>query len=1191
MRSRKRGDFLTMNSAKFDGKLYPVRETEDLRDIIMTSVEEFADKNAYLIKKKHGEPFQPVTYRETGEDIKALGTRLIDMGLKGEKIGVIGETSYEWLITYFATVCGVGVIVPLDKKLPPDELKSLVERSGIKAIVYSQKEKKQISALMEEPYGIEYFIPMKPKEGMVDLSMIIDEGKKLIEKGDRRFLDAKVQPDDLSTLMFTSGTTGMAKGVMLSQRNIAANVKNMSKCVHLEEDMVILSILPVHHAYAMTCVIWTTFFQGKTIAICEGIRYIQKNMAEVGAGCMVGVPLVFEKMYKGMWKQAKSRGEADKLRKAIDFSRKFKLYNNRKLMQKMFKAIHRNFGGQMKLFIAGGAAIDPKVIEDFEAMGIPMIQGYGMSENAPIIAVNQDRYSVPASVGRAMPETQVRIINKDDEGVGEVCVRGPSVMLGYYGNPQATDDVIVDGWLHTGDLGYMDEKGFLYLTGRKKTVIVTKGGKNIYPEEIETVLLENELVQEVLVHGVTDKNVGNTIIAADIFPNYTLLKKREGDMNSGEVYYFYRELVDRVNDTLPPYKIIKRVNIRETEFSKTTTGKIKRYGNFTDASASDTGKPEIKAILEEEKKHAEKVMETIRESSDHFVRYRDGRPVTDVKHMFTTSADLYGKKTAFIQKFRGDEQPTEITYTEALADVNGLGTALLNRGMKGKSIGVIGQMCYQWCTAYLAVTGGVGTVVPMDTNFQKGSIERIIKDSDISCIFCDREFKGVLENIMESERTPLELIVDFMGKDRTKDYESDNSEPISWKTLVAEGKNQVSRGDRQFMDAEVIADDMAAIHYTSGSQGRYKGVMFSNTAIVENLMEIPSVVNLDGDDVIMSVIPGHHSFECTCGFLIPLYRGASIAIASPNRTLEQNLCQFRPTVLMGTPFKVEEIYKRIVSELYKDGNYAKFKRKSKLNRVFGGKLAGKSMVDQLREILGGRLRMVISAGDKIDPGILEFMGNLDISGVQGYGLTEFGPLASINPDNRKDMKTGSAGHILPGTSILIEGENSQGVGEICLKSNHMMMGYYKAPEETDDIIINGWLHTGDIGYIDKDEFIFIQGRRNSRLRLPQGQYVYPESIEASLRKMYYIKDAMVWKDGREDGLTATVQIDREAVEEVLEEAYRPDTAIALIGENLHKVNRDRPEYCHVKNIVLRDRDFEKTTGGKLRRDVLANRGA
>ena len=586
-----------MNSKRYDGQLYSVRPIETLKDIIEGSAKEFEHKVAYLQKDRPGGTFQPITYGKVKEDVDALGTALLDWGLKGEKIAVIGETSYNWLLVYFATVCGVGTIVPLDKNLPINELEGLVKRSKAKAIFYSKKSESLAEMLMEQlakskkkhrPFDLEFFVAMgeqddEEKNGIKVCAMekLLERGRRLLKNGITSFVEAEVKPDDFATLMFTSGTTGASKGVMLSQANIAKNVENMSKLVQLGKDMVVLSILPVHHAYEMTCVMWTTFYQGRTIAICEGVKYIQKNMAEVGAGCLVGVPLVFEKMYQSIWRQAEKRGEVDKLRKAIDLSRKLKLYNSRKVIKKLFKPIHQNFGGKMQLFIAGGAAIDPKIIEDFEAMGIPMIQGYGMSENGPIIAVNQDRYSIASSVGRPMPGTEVKIIEPNDEGVGEVCCKGPSVMLGYYENPEETEKVLKDGWLHTGDLGYIDDNGFLYLTGRKKTVIVTKGGKNIYPEEIEAFILSSStLVKEVMIKGVTEKT-GNTVLIAEIFPDDDSLKKHKGKelKKEGEdaKMRIFHEIIDEINDKLPPYKMIKRIILRDEEFPKTTTGKLKRW--------------------------------------------------------------------------------------------------------------------------------------------------------------------------------------------------------------------------------------------------------------------------------------------------------------------------------------------------------------------------------------------------------------------------------------------------------------------------------------------------------------------------------------------------------------------------------------------------------------------------------------
>ena len=575
-----------MNKKKYDGVLYDVREVRDLKDMISSSAKLFKDDVAYLQKDRPGGEFQPLTYGEFYKQMEALGTRLLDLGLKDKNIAVIGDSCYEWIMTYYAVVCGVGVIVPLDKNLPREELNNLVKRSGAAAIVYTKKSEKSLQDIMAEPGTVEYFISIgddQHTDKALSLSKLIEEGNRLLKSGIRDYMDAEIEPDKMATLMFTSGTTGMAKGVMLSHKNIVANVYSMSKYVRIPKNGIVLSILPIHHAYEFTCSICTTFYQGKTIAICEGIKYIQKNMQESKANIVLGVPLVFEKMYKGMWKQAEKRGEAEKLRKAIDLSRKMKLYNNTALMKKLFKAVHHSFGNNIKLFIAGGAAIDPVVIEDFEAMGLPMIQGYGMSECAPIIAVNQDRYSKAASVGRPMPGTEVRIDNPDDDGIGEVVCKSDSVMIGYYENPEATAEVLEDGWLHTGDLGYMDEDGFLYLTGRKKTVIVTKGGKNIFPEEVEAILMESEFIQEVVVYGQVDEKVGNVIVSAAIYPNMGVLEEAKGKMSDEEIYDFFTEIVDAANKRMPSYKAVKRVSIRDKEFEKTTTGKIKRYGNVSES--------------------------------------------------------------------------------------------------------------------------------------------------------------------------------------------------------------------------------------------------------------------------------------------------------------------------------------------------------------------------------------------------------------------------------------------------------------------------------------------------------------------------------------------------------------------------------------------------------------------------------
>lgn len=572
-----------MNSKKYKDVLYEMRPISNLKDLLTTSCEMFNTKDAFLVKDKPGGTYQPISYGQFYMDVNGLGTSFINLGLKGKKIAVIGENSYPWVVTYFATVNGTGVIVPIDRELKTMEIKALLQRAGVSAVVYSKKVKRVIDEiLLDEKMReqIKYAIRMNFEDEEADrLSFddLIEAGKQSMEEGNKEFVNSQIDNEALAALLFTSGTTGMAKGVMLSHKNITANVYNMSKYVKIMENGIGLSVLPMHHTYEMTCHIMTAIYQGMTIAICEGLKHIQKNLQEIPANVMLAVPLIFETMHKKVWKKAAASGSDKKMRRAMDLSNKFKLYNHPKIVKKMFGTVHEALGGGVHLFIAGGAAINPKVIEDYQAMGIPMIQGYGMTENAPIIAVNKDCYSKPDSVGLPMPGTEVKIIDQDENGVGEIICKGPSVMIGYYENPEATAEAIHDGWLHTGDYGYMDDEGFLYVSGRKKSVIVTKNGKNIFPEEIEYVLGEYPYIEEVLVHGVDGMRNDDVIVKAEVYPNYPLIKEEKGDLDEEQLKALINDIIEEVNSQMPNYKRIKRFNIRKTEFEKTTTRKIKRH--------------------------------------------------------------------------------------------------------------------------------------------------------------------------------------------------------------------------------------------------------------------------------------------------------------------------------------------------------------------------------------------------------------------------------------------------------------------------------------------------------------------------------------------------------------------------------------------------------------------------------------
>lgn len=570
-----------MNSKKYKDVLYRMRYINDLRDMVQSSAELYGEDPAFLVKDVPRGDYRPISYVQFKDDVDALGTKLTEMGLKDKKIAVIGENSYKWVVSYLAVVNGTGVVVPLDKELTGLEIHNLLERAKVDAIIFSGKMAGKVLDVISDIGGIGIRINMDAGEDSQEaLSWdgLLAEGRKLLDAGNRAFLDAVIDREVMCALLFTSGTTGLSKGVMLSHKNISANVYNMSKYVKIRRPGGGLSVLPMHHTYELTCHVFTAIYQGVFVAICEGLRYIQPNLKESRATVMLGVPIVFETMHKKVWKQAEASGAAKKMKRMMNLAKKTKLYNNQEAMRKIFSKIHSSLGDNISLFIAGGAAINPDVIRDYEALGLPMIQGYGMTENAPIIAVNRDYYSKADSVGKPMPGTEVKIVGQDENGMGEIVCKGPSVMVGYYDNPEATAEVLRDGWLYTGDYGRMDEDGFLYICGRKKTVIVTKNGKNIFPEEIELLLAEQPYIEEVLVYGALDKRDGDVVVKAEVYPNYDVIKEQLGELTEEGIRDVIKNAIEEVNDKMSAYKRVKRFKIRETEFEKTTTRKIKRMG-------------------------------------------------------------------------------------------------------------------------------------------------------------------------------------------------------------------------------------------------------------------------------------------------------------------------------------------------------------------------------------------------------------------------------------------------------------------------------------------------------------------------------------------------------------------------------------------------------------------------------------
>ncbi len=553
----------------------------NLKQMLESSHDLYKDNTAFYTKFEKG-PYTQISYDRFYNEVNALGTEFIELGLKDKRIAIIGETQYMWGVAYFATVCGTGIVVPLDKELPYDDLKNLVKESEVSAVVFDKKREATFVKMFEEgDTGLEILIAQDRREDEGNIKSqwkLIEAGMQLVSSGDRRFLDAQIDPEEMSIIIFTSGTTGMAKGIMLSHKNICADLMVSPTLVDFRPDDVFFSVLPIHHTFECTCDFIIPIYKGASIAHCEGLKYIVKNIQEIHPTFLLAVPAIFEALYKAIWKGIKKKGKEKTVTRAIKISNAAKKLGI-DLTNVFFKEIKETLGGRMRMMICGGAAINPQILEDLQSFGIMALQGYGLSEAAPMGALNPENKPKAISCGIAFPGFDAKISNPDDSGTGEICLKGDNIMLGYYKNPEATAEVIKDGWFYTGDLGYIDAEGYIIITGRKKNVIITKNGKNVFPEEIEYQLSLHDEIAESMVFEDSASSKDDTIIAVGIYPDWTLLKEKLGEDadNDDKVKEYLWTIVNEVNACNPPYKMMKRLLLRHSEFNKNTSKKIRRF--------------------------------------------------------------------------------------------------------------------------------------------------------------------------------------------------------------------------------------------------------------------------------------------------------------------------------------------------------------------------------------------------------------------------------------------------------------------------------------------------------------------------------------------------------------------------------------------------------------------------------------
>ena len=527
-----------------------------------------------------------VSYRKLLNTVNRLGTALLHRGLSGAHIAIVGRNSDAWCHAFLAVVCGVGVAVPVDRDMSPDSMLHLFRYAGVKAVFAdSATLKKLLDAEKKLAKKLKLFIMDNDSSAeFPTLIQLMDEGESLIDEGDDAFINRQIDPDALAVLLFTSGTTDHAKAVMLSNHNICADLMLVSRRVDLTQRDSTLCVLPLHHAYQLTSML-LILYVGGSVSFCSGLRSVSRDLSFFSPSVFVTVPLMLEKMHKRIFEQLSKQSGMKRAFISGRLSTLLERFDRPDLRRFVFKIVYQAFGGRLRMIICGAAPLNPEIARDFALFGLPVIIGYGLTECSPIVMCNCLEKPLPDSVGQPLDEVSVKIVDPDESGAGELYVKGPVVMLGYYKNKKASAAVLCDGWFRTGDLGYCDPNGNYHITGRSKNVIVTKGGKNIYPEELEAYLNSDPVVLESLIFG--EENNGDETVAVEVVPDEDVIREKTGknELTNDDVQNAVFDVIRRLNRALPSYKTIRRVLIRREKLERNGSQKVNR--NPDDLNPSD----------------------------------------------------------------------------------------------------------------------------------------------------------------------------------------------------------------------------------------------------------------------------------------------------------------------------------------------------------------------------------------------------------------------------------------------------------------------------------------------------------------------------------------------------------------------------------------------------------------------------
>ena len=554
-------------------KIYDVKKYETVIEYVNDTISKYPEKNAFIIKNKKND-YRYVTYKQFGEDIECLGNGLINMGLENKRIAIIGKNSYEWFLSYLSILGGVGITVPLDKGLQEEEIIMSLNRSKADAIIFEDTYIDTMKKIKEDSNStLKNFICMTEVEDFESLPNLIKKGKEQIKNGENLFKKHPIDPYKMATIIFTSGTTSMSKAVMLSNYNIASNMYDMLMVEQIYSTDVNIAFLPFHHTFGSTGLLMF-LAKGATNVFCDGLRHVQENLKEYKVTAFVCVPLLLESMYKKITAEIEKQGKTKLIKIATKISN-FLLKFGIDIRRKLFKQVLDQLGGELRWIVSGASGIDKKVAKGFNDLGILTIQGYGLTECSPVLCAENEDNIRYGSIGKPMPNVDIKIENPNEDGIGEIAAKGPNVMLGYYEMDEETNRILKDGWFYTGDLGYIDKDGYIFITGRQKNVIVLKNGKNIYPEEIEQLIGNLPYVEENMVYG--KEHNDDLQLAVKIVYNKEYVKEIYGEISQEELYNIIWNDIKLINKTLPKYKYIKNLIITDEPMIKTTTAKIKRY--------------------------------------------------------------------------------------------------------------------------------------------------------------------------------------------------------------------------------------------------------------------------------------------------------------------------------------------------------------------------------------------------------------------------------------------------------------------------------------------------------------------------------------------------------------------------------------------------------------------------------------